>query len=255
MLNEHHQTATCLDAAAPLMAAILARQTKNARICILGNPIANRGDPIRIAEERAIIDNISRGRLDVGIVRGVPYEIFAANTNPTQTLERLWEGVDLIVEVAPAQNARLDLAVIRNRGSIAVYANNGGDQMTLDVRQHFSLNVRYQFVLLYTVGMDAIRAAAEDINAALVDGALTVGEQVGLPLHRTDLAHTADAHALVESGAVGKVPPVAGLGTPSVHASGLRLAHRVTDMPTRLALVNSFASGGALFSVVVEVGA
>ena len=98
MLNEHHQTATCLDAAAPLMAAILARQTKNARICILGNPIANRGDPIRIAEEMAIIDNISRGRLDVGIVRGVPYEIFAANTNPTQTLERLWEGVDLIVK-------------------------------------------------------------------------------------------------------------------------------------------------------------
>ncbi|TFC50355.1 MULTISPECIES: NADPH:quinone reductase [unclassified Cryobacterium] len=115
------------------------------------------------------------------------------------------EGVDLIVEVAPAQNARLDLAVIRNRGSIAVYANNGGDQMTLDVRQHFSLNVRYQFVLLYTVGMDAIRAAAEDITAALVDGALAVGEEAGLPLHRTDLAHTADAHALVESDVVGKV--------------------------------------------------
>jgi alkanesulfonate monooxygenase SsuD/methylene tetrahydromethanopterin reductase-like flavin-dependent oxidoreductase (luciferase family) len=98
MLNEHHQTATCLDAAAPLMASILARQTKKARICILGNPIANRNDPIRIAEEMAIIDNISRGRLDVGFVRGVPYEIFAANTNPTQTLERLWEGVDLVTK-------------------------------------------------------------------------------------------------------------------------------------------------------------
>jgi alkanesulfonate monooxygenase SsuD/methylene tetrahydromethanopterin reductase-like flavin-dependent oxidoreductase (luciferase family) len=98
MLNEHHQTATCLDAAAPLMAAILARQTKKARICILGNPIANRGDPIRIAEEMAVIDNISRGRLDCGFVRGVPYEIFAANTNPTQTLERLWEGVDLVTK-------------------------------------------------------------------------------------------------------------------------------------------------------------
>jgi NADPH2:quinone reductase len=115
------------------------------------------------------------------------------------------DGVDQIVEVAPAQNAELDLAVIRNRGSIAVYANNGGDQMTLDVRRHFSLNVRYQFLLLYTVGMDEIRAAAEDINAALADGALTVGEAAGLPLHRTDLAHTAVAHALVESGVVGKV--------------------------------------------------
>ncbi|WP_120339670.1 NADPH:quinone reductase [Cryobacterium soli] len=115
------------------------------------------------------------------------------------------DGVDQIVEVAPAQNAELDLAVIRNRGSIAVYANNGGDEMTLDVRKHFSLNVRYQFVLLYTVGIDEIRAAAEDINAALADGALAVGESAGLPLHRTDLEHTADAHALVESGVVGKV--------------------------------------------------
>jgi NADPH2:quinone reductase len=51
----------------------------------------------------------------------------------------------------------------------------------------------------------AADAAAEDINAAIVDGALTVGEEAGLPLHRVDLAHTADAHALVESGIVGKV--------------------------------------------------
>lgn len=98
MLNEHHQTPTCIDAAAPLPAAILARQTKKARICILGNPVANRGEPVRIAEEMAMIDCISRGRLDCGFVRGVPFEIFGANTNPTMTLERLWEGVDLAVQ-------------------------------------------------------------------------------------------------------------------------------------------------------------
>jgi alkanesulfonate monooxygenase SsuD/methylene tetrahydromethanopterin reductase-like flavin-dependent oxidoreductase (luciferase family) len=96
MLNEHHQTATCLDVAAPLSAAILARQTRKARICILGNPIANRANPIRIAEEMAMIDCISGGRLDAGFVRGVPYEVFAANSNPTQTLERLWEGIELV---------------------------------------------------------------------------------------------------------------------------------------------------------------
>jgi alkanesulfonate monooxygenase SsuD/methylene tetrahydromethanopterin reductase-like flavin-dependent oxidoreductase (luciferase family) len=98
MVNEHHQTPTCLNAAVPLTAAILARQTKRGRICVLGNPVANRGDPIRIAEEMAMIDCISRGRLDAGFVRGVPFEVFAANTNPTQTSERLWEGVDLIVK-------------------------------------------------------------------------------------------------------------------------------------------------------------
>jgi alkanesulfonate monooxygenase SsuD/methylene tetrahydromethanopterin reductase-like flavin-dependent oxidoreductase (luciferase family) len=96
LLNEHHQTATCINTCAPLSAAVLARQTSKGRICILGNPIANRGDPIRIAEEMAMIDCISRGRLDVGFVRGVPYEVFAANSNPTQTVERLWEGIDLV---------------------------------------------------------------------------------------------------------------------------------------------------------------
>jgi NADPH2:quinone reductase len=115
------------------------------------------------------------------------------------------EGVELVVEVSPARNAELNLAVIRNRGSIAVYANNGGDSLTLDVRKHFSLNIRYQFLLLYTVGQDALDAAAEDVTAAVADGALAVGEQAGLPLHRFDLAHTADAHAAVEGGAVGKV--------------------------------------------------
>lgn len=98
LLNEHHQTATCINTCVPLTAAIVARQTKNGRICILGNPVANRGDPLRIAEEMAMIDCISRGRLDVGFVRGVPYEIFAANTNPTETVERLWEGIDLAIK-------------------------------------------------------------------------------------------------------------------------------------------------------------
>lgn len=98
LLNEHHQTATCIDACVPLTAAILARQTSKGRICILGNPVANRGDPVRIAEEMAMIDCISRGRLEAGFVRGVPYEVFAANSNPAQTVERLWEGVDLAIK-------------------------------------------------------------------------------------------------------------------------------------------------------------
>ncbi len=98
MLNEHHQTPTCLDAAVPLTAAILARQTSKGRILVLGNPVANREDPVRIAEEMAMVDVISRGRLDAGFVRGVPYEIFGSNTNPTMTSERLWEGLDLIIK-------------------------------------------------------------------------------------------------------------------------------------------------------------
>ena len=115
------------------------------------------------------------------------------------------DGVDLVVEVAPAQNLRSDVQVIKPRGTIAIYANNGGDEVTLSVRETFSTNARFQWVLLYTVGQAALRAAAEDITAALADGAFGVGEEHGLPLHHFPLERTAEAHAAVEDGAVGKV--------------------------------------------------
>src|SRR5215831_9696408 len=98
MLNEHHQTATCVDPAAPLMLAALARLTTHARLLILGNPIANRRQPVRVAEEMAMIDVLSRGRLECGFVRGVPYEIAAANSNPVRLNERQWEALDLIIK-------------------------------------------------------------------------------------------------------------------------------------------------------------
>lgn len=115
------------------------------------------------------------------------------------------DGVDLVVEVAPAQNLRTDVQVIKPRGTIAIYANNGGDEVTLSVRETFSTNARFQWVLLYTVGRAALQAAAEDITAALADGAFGVGDEHGLPLHHYPLEQTADAHAAVEDGAVGKV--------------------------------------------------
>ena len=115
------------------------------------------------------------------------------------------DGVDLVVEVAIAANAQLNLDVVKPRSSIAIYANDGGREFTLDVRQNMIKNLRYQFVLLYTVGAAALTAAVEDITLALVDGALPVGENAGLPLHRFALANTADAHQAVQDGAVGKV--------------------------------------------------
>jgi NADPH2:quinone reductase len=115
------------------------------------------------------------------------------------------DGVDLVVEVAIGANSQLNLEVIKPRASIAIYANDGGSEFTLDVRQNMIRNVRYQFVLLYSVGDAALAAAVEDITRALGDGALPVGEDAGLPLHRFPLANTADAHQAVQDGAVGKV--------------------------------------------------
>ncbi len=104
MLNEHHQTATCVDPAAPLVLAALARLTKKARLLILGNPIANRRQPVRVAEEMALADVLSRGRVEVGFVRGVPYEIAAANSNPVRMNERHWEALDLIIKAWTAHD-------------------------------------------------------------------------------------------------------------------------------------------------------
>jgi alkanesulfonate monooxygenase SsuD/methylene tetrahydromethanopterin reductase-like flavin-dependent oxidoreductase (luciferase family) len=98
MNNEHHQTATCMVPAAPLMLAILARETSKARLLILGNPIGNRRQPIRVAEEMAMIDVISKGRLECGFVRGVPYEAAPANMIPLRGSERVWEAHDLIMK-------------------------------------------------------------------------------------------------------------------------------------------------------------
>ncbi|MCU1477427.1 MAG: Luciferase-like, subgroup [Subtercola sp.] len=96
MVNEHHATATCMNPAAPLISGILARITKNARIVLLGNPIANRPDPVRVAEEMALVDNLSHGRLEVGFVRSVPYEVLPSNASPVGMAERMWEAHDLI---------------------------------------------------------------------------------------------------------------------------------------------------------------
>ncbi|MGC5166467.1 NADPH:quinone reductase [Luteimicrobium sp. DT211] len=115
------------------------------------------------------------------------------------------DGVDVVVEVSPARNAGLNASVVANHGTVAVYATDGGGELTLDVRTHFALNVRYQFLLLYTVGGDAVAAAAEDITRALEDGELGVGEAAGLPITRFPLERAADAHAAVEAGTVGKV--------------------------------------------------
>jgi NADPH:quinone reductase len=122
------------------------------------------------------------------------------------------DGVDLIVEVAAGANADLDQTVLRPRGTISIYANDGGDPFNLDVRRNMGLNARYQFVLLYTVGWDRITAAAADINQGIDDGGLRVGEHAGLPLHRFSLEDAPAAHAAVENGAVGKVLITVGSG-------------------------------------------
>lgn len=98
MLNEHHQTATCMSSAVVVGLAVLARATKQARLLVLGYPIGHRPDPLRVAEELSTIDVISRGRLDMGFIKGIPYEIAVSNRNPTELMDRFWEAHDFILK-------------------------------------------------------------------------------------------------------------------------------------------------------------
>ncbi|HEY2949957.1 MAG TPA: NADPH:quinone reductase, partial [Micromonosporaceae bacterium] len=114
------------------------------------------------------------------------------------------KGVDTVVEVAPAANAAIDVAVLGRLGALAVYADDR-DEFTLPVRKMMVANARWQFVLLYTAPNEAKEVAVEDIMAALYDEAVRVGAAAGLPLHHFSLDQARQAHAAVQDGAVGKV--------------------------------------------------
>ena len=97
-VNEHHQSAYGLMPSPNIMAAALARRTSNAKLMVLGNAIGIREDPLRVAEEIAMLDHLSRGRIVSGFVRGIGWEYFAHNVNPTRSRARFEEAHDLIIK-------------------------------------------------------------------------------------------------------------------------------------------------------------
>jgi alkanesulfonate monooxygenase SsuD/methylene tetrahydromethanopterin reductase-like flavin-dependent oxidoreductase (luciferase family) len=98
MLNEHHTAPFCMSPRVNLFAAILARITKRVNIVLLGNPLPIWDNPVHLAEELAIIDMISGGRLVPGFVRGGGVENIQANANPMFNRERFEEAHDLVIK-------------------------------------------------------------------------------------------------------------------------------------------------------------
>lgn len=96
MVNEHHATYTCMAVSCMLTLGILANRTEKARLLALGVPLLNRMDPYRIAEEIAYVDCMSGGRLEVGLVKGTPFELYLSNANPANATDRYWEAHELI---------------------------------------------------------------------------------------------------------------------------------------------------------------
>lgn len=97
-VNEHHQTAYGLMPAPNLIAGALTRTTSRAKIAILGRALPLVNNPVAIAEEFAMLDQMSGGRIVTGFVRGIGSEYYAAAIDPTLSHERYYEAHDLILQ-------------------------------------------------------------------------------------------------------------------------------------------------------------
>jgi alkanesulfonate monooxygenase SsuD/methylene tetrahydromethanopterin reductase-like flavin-dependent oxidoreductase (luciferase family) len=98
MFNEHHSTPFNMQSSMNMVAAAVARATSKAKILLIGNLLPLWDDPVWLAEELGILDQLSHGRLVAGIVRGGGTESTSHNTNPTHNWERFVECHDLILK-------------------------------------------------------------------------------------------------------------------------------------------------------------
>jgi len=96
-VNEHHQNAYGTMPSPNLMGSILARQTKNVKIAVIGNALPLYNPPTRVAEEFAMIDVISGGRLIAGLVVGGGPEYYSFSMNPTFARSMFTEAMDLVL--------------------------------------------------------------------------------------------------------------------------------------------------------------
>ena len=95
--SEHHYSGRIATGTPSVMAAAVAERCKKVKIAILGHllPLNN---PIRAAEELALLDNLTNGRLVMGFLRGTPNEDQTYSVNPAEGRGRMLEGMDLILK-------------------------------------------------------------------------------------------------------------------------------------------------------------
>ena len=97
-VNEHHSNGYGLMPSPNLIASALARRTTDTALCVMGNSLALYNPPTRVAEEFAMIDVISGGRLIAGFPVGTPMDTcFAFGQNPSTLRDRYYEAHDLVL--------------------------------------------------------------------------------------------------------------------------------------------------------------
>ena len=95
--SEHHYSGRIATGVPAVVAAAVAERCKKAKIAMLGHllPLNN---PVRVAEELGLLDNLTNGRLIIGFLRGTPNEDQTYGVNPAEGRGRLLEGMDLIIK-------------------------------------------------------------------------------------------------------------------------------------------------------------
>jgi alkanesulfonate monooxygenase SsuD/methylene tetrahydromethanopterin reductase-like flavin-dependent oxidoreductase (luciferase family) len=96
-VNEHHSNAYGLMPIPGVMAGALARRTNRVKIAVLGRALPLLNNPLTVAEEFAMIDTITAGRLIAGFVRGIGAEYHSWGVNPAESHDRFHEAHDLIL--------------------------------------------------------------------------------------------------------------------------------------------------------------
>ncbi|MBL8193033.1 MAG: LLM class flavin-dependent oxidoreductase [Blastocatellia bacterium] len=98
-VNEHHQTAYGHMPSPNIIAAALARRTEKIKIAIIGNALPLYDPPQRVAEEIAMLDVITNGRIISGQVVGGGPEYYSFGINPSFARERFYEAHELIMRI------------------------------------------------------------------------------------------------------------------------------------------------------------
>ena len=189
-VNEHHQNAYGTMPSPNLMAAALIRRTQRAKIAILGNALPLRDHPLRIAEEIAMLDVLSGGRIISGFVRGIGCEYLSSGVNPTYSRERFYEAHDLIVrawtEDGPfcfeGEHYRVRYANIWPRPlqqpHPPIWLPSQGSTETI----HWGAQRRYPFVSVFTSYAHTKHLIEEYKAAAEAAGYSAPPEQIGFAL-------------------------------------------------------------------------
>jgi NADPH2:quinone reductase len=203
------------DGASADLGACLGVPALTAAHCLGGSPEAVKGRTVLVAGGAGAVGHYaielakhagaevvatvsSDEKRTLALEAGADHVVLHTEPDVARRIGDLVGGVDRVVEVAPAANMELNLAVLAPGGTISTYAAE--PELRLAGGPLMSGNVTLQFVLLYGLAAEQLASAVRWTSDALAVGGLTALPVVGYPL-----AQVAAAHDRVEEGFVGKV--------------------------------------------------